>query len=102
MQRSKHDKDGQSLSQGAAGASLNTDDEATQQKALIEAHLPPMILTVAVLVCSGFCFVFALRDFLLTGKNVGGLWDQAMLVRLAYYLVARVLGSFWFFLELRI
>ena len=79
MQRSKHAKDGQS--RPTAEASLTTDDAGTQHKALIDAHLPPMVLTVAVLVCSGFCFVFALRDFLLTGKNVGGLWDQAMLVR---------------------
>lgn len=51
-----------------------------EKQALIEEHLPPLGLTFLILLCSGFLLVFALRDFLSTGKNVGGSPDEAMLV----------------------
>jgi len=51
-----------------------------EQQALIEEHLPPLGLTFLILLCSGFLLVFALRDLLSTGKNIGGSYDEAMLV----------------------
>jgi len=75
VKRSKHAKDFQEkLAAGKEQAQV-------EQKALLEAHLPPFGLTVTVLLCSGFLLVFGLRDFLTTGKNVAGRWDDAMLVR---------------------
>lgn len=42
--------------------------------------LPPIALVCTVLLCSGALLVFALRDFLTTGRNIGGTWDEAFLV----------------------
>ena len=60
-----------------------TEDEILRAKeqTLLEAHLPPIGLTVVVFVCSGLLFILALRDFLTTGKNLGGTWDDMYLVR---------------------
>ena len=49
-------------------------------KKLAEEHLPPLPLVFTVLVCSGFLFMFAIRDFMATGRNIFGEADEAMLV----------------------
>jgi hypothetical protein len=54
---------------------------ASEKQQVIEEHLPPLALTFIILACSGFLLVFALRDFLSTGKNIAGKWDESMLVR---------------------
>ena len=54
-------------------------DEAARQELILE-HLPPLALVLIVLFCSGALLVFALRDLLATGRNIGGTWDEAMLV----------------------
>jgi hypothetical protein len=54
---------------------------AAEKQQVIEEHLPPLVLTFIILACSGFLLVFALRDFLSTGKNIAGKWDESMLVR---------------------
>lgn len=59
-----------------------TKDEIQRAKANLAAeHLPPLALTFIVLLCSGALLVLNLRDLLTTGKNIGGSWDEAMLVR---------------------
>ena len=50
------------------------------QKELVLEHLPPLPLVFTILFCSGALLIFALRDFLTTGRNIGGTWDEAMLV----------------------
>ena len=56
------------------------DKEETERQELILEHLPPLPLVLIVLFCSGALLVFALRDLLATGRNIGGTWDEAMLV----------------------
>ena len=82
-QRSKHAKDKSAAASVSFQEKLATGREQAQaeRQTLLEEHLPPVTLTVAILLCSGFCFLFALRDFLTTGKQIGGTWDEAMLVR---------------------
>jgi hypothetical protein len=53
--------------------------EATAAKDLIEDHLPPLGLVYTVLICSGTMFVLCMRDFLATGRSIGGSWDEAMM-----------------------
>jgi hypothetical protein len=60
----------------------STKDAETQKKELILEHLPPLPLVLIVLFCSGALLVFSLRDFLTTGRNIGGRFDEAMMVRL--------------------
>lgn len=45
-----------------------------------EEHLPPLPLIFAALLCSGAMFILAARDFLSTGRNIAGAWDDAFLV----------------------
>jgi hypothetical protein len=55
-----------------------TDDSGSA--VVISDHLPPLPLCLIVLFCSLGLLIFALRDFLTTGRNIGGSWDEAMLV----------------------
>jgi hypothetical protein len=57
-------------------------EKKAERDIVIAEHLPPWILTVAILACSGILFVFALRDFWTTGKNIAGGWDESFLVRI--------------------
>lgn len=84
VKRSKHAKEFQDK------LATGREEAQAEQKALLEAHLPPFGLTVAVLFCSGFLFVFGLRDFLTTGKNIAGSWDDALMVRVWYCAFLRV------------
>jgi len=77
QQRSKHAK---SSDEQVKMHTATAKADEKQQQLLVDAHLPPLFLTLVILACSGFCFVFCLRDFLSTGKNIGGAWDEAMLV----------------------
>jgi hypothetical protein len=54
--------------------------KAAEKAPLALDHLPPLPLVFIVMACSGLLWVFALRDFLATGKNIAGAWDEAMLV----------------------
>lgn len=47
---------------------------------LAEEHLPPLLLVFTIMACSGLLWVFALRDFLATGRVIAGSWDYAMQV----------------------
>jgi hypothetical protein len=47
---------------------------------LAEEHLPPLLLVFVIIACSGLLWVFALRDFLATGRVIVGSWDYAMQV----------------------
>ena len=66
--------------------SQKQDDDAAahnhnnNKQELILEHLPPLPLVLVVLFCSGALLIFALRDFMTTGRNIGGAWDEAMLV----------------------
>ena len=53
-------------------------------------HLPPIILIFTVMACSGFLFVYSFRDVFATGRNIGGAYDHAYLVRI-YALLSFVL-----------
>lgn len=53
----------------------------TGSAVVVSDHLPPLPLCLIVLLCSLGLLVFALRDFLTTGRNFSGTWDEAMLVR---------------------
>lgn len=66
-------KNGDSLSKVAAREEKDSDVN-------IAEHLPPLPLCLIVLFCSLGLLVFALRDLLTTGRNIGGTWDEAMLV----------------------
>ena len=64
-----------------------TDEEVTKepkreltQKEVVEEHLPPLLLTIIVLLCSGGLLMFSMRDAISTGKNIAGSFDEAMLV----------------------
>jgi len=58
-------------------------DDATAKSELksvdASGHLPPMVLVITVLCCSGFLFVYAFRDVFATGRNIGGDRDEAYL-----------------------
>jgi hypothetical protein len=62
---------------------IKSEDEVSSstRNPLAVEHLPPIILSFLILVCSGTLCIFSLRDLLATGKNVGGSWDEALLVR---------------------
>ena len=47
---------------------------------LADAQLPPLSLVRAVLLCSGFLTLLALRDLMTTGRNLLGDIDEAYLV----------------------
>jgi hypothetical protein len=55
---------------------VKTNEVAT----LADEHLPPLLLVLVVMACSGLLWVFALRDFLATGRVIAGSWDSAMQV----------------------
>jgi hypothetical protein len=48
----------------------------------VSDHLPPLPLVLTVMACSGFLFVYAFRDIFATGRNIGGVPDEAYLVSL--------------------
>ena len=79
MTTAKKDRIPKNKKKDAAAANDKNDQE--DKAALVEEHLPPLALVWIVLFCSGTLFVFAIRDFLTTGRNIGGAWDEAMLVR---------------------
>lgn len=64
----------------AAVAAKDDQVDTTTTNALAEAHLPPLGLVGATLLCSGFLLVLALRDFCTTGRNLLGDIDEAFLV----------------------
>ena len=51
-------------------------------KDVISEHLPPIGLVFTVLACSSILWVFAFRDVFATGRNIAGIYDEAMLVRI--------------------
>lgn len=55
-------------------------EKAAEKAQLALDHLPPLPLVFTVMAFSGLLWVFALRDFLATGRNIAGTWDEAMLV----------------------
>lgn len=55
---------------------VKTNEVAT----LADEHLPPLLLVLVLMACSGLLWVFALRDFLATGRVIAGSWDSAMQV----------------------
>lgn len=76
-----------SSTKNSSSAELKKDDKATdedtkREKAhqLVVEHLPPIPLVFVVLGCSGLLWLFALRDFMATGRVIAGVWDEAMLV----------------------
>lgn len=62
---------------------LNQGAFKKEQYVIAEEHLPPLPLVFTILMCSGALLVLALRDVMATGRNIGGSWDEAMMVRLA-------------------
>ena len=73
--------------------SITTDDAAKTESPrvtngkidLASDHLPPLFLQFTVMACSGFLLLYAFRDVFATGRNIGGVYDNAYLVCL--YLV---------------
>ena len=51
---------------------------------MLADHLPPIMLVMIVLACSGILWVFAVRDTFATGRNIAGSHDDAMLVSLVF------------------
>jgi len=47
----------------------------------VDDHLPPIVLVMTILACSGFVFVYSFRDVFATGRNIGGTPDEVFLVR---------------------
>lgn len=78
----------QSLKRGSkqemvAKIEAGREERKAQVQAVIEDHLPPLLLVCCILACSGAMFIFCLRDFWTTGKNIAGSWDEALLVSLS-------------------
>lgn len=73
----------------AAATKDNQVDTTSTTNALAEAHLPPLGLVGATLLCSGFLLVLALRDFCTTGRNLLGDIDEAFLVSMVHVLRER-------------
>lgn len=71
-------KDGKAKARGKKDKVVES--AAPTKEVITSDYLPPLPLVMTVLVCSGFLFVFGLRDVLSTGRNIGGAWDEAMLV----------------------
>ena len=85
-QQAKNNKQGAALAEDkknvvpSATTTTNTTPTTSAKNALAEAHLPPLFLVGATLLCSGFLLVLALRDFCTTGRNLLGDIDEAFLV----------------------
>lgn len=62
------------------GSVVEGTDSKKSRESLVSEHLPPLHLVFICLFCSLGLLVFALRDFLVTGRVIGGAWDEAMLV----------------------
>jgi hypothetical protein len=64
----------------------NKTAEESSTKVIVEEvatdHLPPIFLIFTVMACSGFLFVYSFRDVFATGRNIGGTYDHAYLVRI--------------------
>lgn len=56
----------------------NAQDSA-KKEVVASDHLPPILLVFTVMACSGFLFVYAFRDVFATGRNIGGVRDEAYL-----------------------
>lgn len=54
--------------------------ESVQKQDMIADHLPPLPLVMVVMWCSSFLMVLAMRDFVSTGRNILGEWDEPFLV----------------------
>ena len=80
--------------EAATGPESSVKEPEKTQKELVEEHLPPLPLAFVILFCSGALLVLALRDFLTTGRNIGGAWDEAMMVSLCsnFYLREQLLS----------
>jgi hypothetical protein len=59
---------------------LDAKIKASKVAELKEMHLTPLPLVITVLICSGALWIFALRDFIATGRVIGGAMDEAMQV----------------------
>ena len=58
----------------------------------VDDYLPPIVLVMTILACSGFVFVYSFRDVFATGRNIGGTPDEVFLVRV--YLLLLSICSF--------
>ncbi|KAL7580107.1 hypothetical protein ACA910_012868 [Epithemia clementina (nom. ined.)] len=58
----------------------NTATAQQAETSTADEHLPPIILLFTVLLCSGFILMFALRDYMMTGRNIFGTMDEAYLI----------------------
>lgn len=67
-----------------AGEVIKAPKREKTQKEVIDEHLPPLLLTYVVLICSGAFLMFSMRDAVATGKNIAGSWDEAMLVSVTF------------------
>jgi hypothetical protein len=73
--------DGESATEKEAQKTqLDAKIKASKVAELKEMHLTPLPLVITVLICSGALWVFALRDFIATGRVIGGAMDEAMQV----------------------
>jgi hypothetical protein len=75
-----------SSSRGKMTKDINKIVEESSSKVVVEEvatdHLPPIFLIFTVMACSGFLFVYSFRDVFATGRNIGGAYDHAYLVRI--------------------
>ena len=75
-----------SSSRGKMTKDKNKTAEESSRKVAVEEvatdHLPPIFLIFTVMACSGFLFVYSFRDVFATGRNIGGAYDHAYLVRI--------------------
>jgi len=54
-------------------------EPTTEKTDVASDHLPPIFFVLTVMACSGFLLVYAFRDVLATGRNIGGVPDEAYL-----------------------
>lgn len=64
----------------AAKRQAGSVEKKREQAELVAEQLPPLWLVSLILMCSGALMLFSLRDFLTTGKNIGGKMDEQLLV----------------------
>ena len=75
----KMGKDASTSPRGKMLKDTKTPDATTTYDATND-HLPPFFLVLTVMACSGFLFVYSFRDVFATGRNIGGVYDNAYLV----------------------
>mmetsp|Transcript_6942 Transcript_6942/g.20109 ORF Transcript_6942/g.20109 Transcript_6942/m.20109 type:complete len:386 (+) Transcript_6942:334-1491(+) len=76
---SKHSKTTPESRSKTSRIATKTADKEGNNAVAAGDHLPPLFFVFSVMLCSGFLFVYAFRDVFATGRNIGGVPDEAYL-----------------------